>query len=242
MSHYRIGAVLELLSGCGMTLVVYYRWGRTASDFLGQFDRLKCYWGRPSNRVIGEWIDEAAAADSLPQLIRAVSQSITNHALLLIPRILPFLQNNAFVNIILRHPTLRFLALDVPNVTVSYLRSQRHALRSTPHTKQALSAKIRAGIAIARANGVALGNPRIADARVKALAAHHAARPSQDILMLMVDWRQAGQSLRTIARGLNERQVKPPRGGLWYAPSVSNILASVQMERPPVLPPVASSR
>jgi hypothetical protein len=73
-----------------------------------------------------------------------------------------------------------------------------------------------------------LGNPKLSRARksavasIKALADQHAA----NVLPVIRELQRTGAaSLHQIADALNARGITTPRGGAWYAKSVSNVLA-----------------
>jgi DNA invertase Pin-like site-specific DNA recombinase len=88
-----------------------------------------------------------------------------------------------------------------------------------------ISQRTTAALSAAKARGVTLGNPKLAEARAKALAVTTPradafaanVRPIIDSLSPM--------SLRDIADALNARGVKTARGGLWFAAQVSRVLA-----------------
>jgi DNA invertase Pin-like site-specific DNA recombinase len=90
-----------------------------------------------------------------------------------------------------------------------------------------ISHRTKAALAAARERGVALGNPKLSDARKNAVASireaaeHHAA----NVLPIIREIRRAGAtSLRQIADALNARGISTPRGGEWHASSVRNVL------------------
>jgi DNA invertase Pin-like site-specific DNA recombinase len=89
-----------------------------------------------------------------------------------------------------------------------------------------ISQRTKAALHAAKARGVKLGNPRLAEARERAnkemieAAARHAALVLPHILPL----HQQGMSLRAIARELTARGVPTARGGKWHAVQVSDIL------------------
>jgi DNA invertase Pin-like site-specific DNA recombinase len=104
------------------------------------------------------------------------------------------------------------------------------------HLFAALAEKERAIIATrtrdalqrAKARGVKLGGPKLAEARKAAVgrrnvanADHHAA----NVLPVIREIQRSGASLHQIADALNARGIGTPRGGRWYAKSVSNVLA-----------------
>jgi DNA invertase Pin-like site-specific DNA recombinase len=91
-----------------------------------------------------------------------------------------------------------------------------------------IATRTKAALAAAKARGVVLGSPRLAHARkravasIKALADTHAA----NVLPVIREIRRTGTtSLHQIAAALNARGIPTPRGGAWYAKSVSNVLA-----------------
>jgi DNA invertase Pin-like site-specific DNA recombinase len=104
------------------------------------------------------------------------------------------------------------------------------------HLFAALAEKERAMIATrtrdalqrAKARGVKLGGPKLAQARkeaVKAIEAN-ADRHAASVLLIIREIQRAGvRSLRAIADALNARGVPTARGGRWQAMTVSNILA-----------------
>jgi DNA invertase Pin-like site-specific DNA recombinase len=90
-----------------------------------------------------------------------------------------------------------------------------------------IGARTKAALAAAKARGVKLGGPKLAQARtvalgtIKATANTHAA----NVLPLIREIKKAGATtLRAIADALNARGVATARGGQWYATTVSNVL------------------
>jgi DNA invertase Pin-like site-specific DNA recombinase len=95
-----------------------------------------------------------------------------------------------------------------------------------------IGVRTKAALAAAKARGVILGNPKLAEARQaahkaaavanEAAADHHAA----SVLPIIRQIKRAGpRTLREIADALNARGVQTARGGQWYASTVSNVLA-----------------
>jgi DNA invertase Pin-like site-specific DNA recombinase len=91
-----------------------------------------------------------------------------------------------------------------------------------------ISTRTKAALVAAKARGVVLRNPKLAKARmsavasIKALADQHASNVLPVIRELP---RTGAASLHQIADALNARGITTPRGGAWYAKSVSNVLA-----------------
>jgi len=90
-----------------------------------------------------------------------------------------------------------------------------------------ISQRTKAALAAKKAQGVKLGNPRAADAAVKAQAAHRASadRFAANILPVVDSIRASGISSHAgIAAALNARGVHTARGGRWHATTVRNLL------------------
>ncbi|MGB8900834.1 MAG: recombinase family protein [Methylocella sp.] len=91
-----------------------------------------------------------------------------------------------------------------------------------------IAGRTKAALAAAKARGVKLGNPNIEHARERAIAVikGEAERAAGNVLPIINEVHRAGAtSLRQIAKALNSRGISTPRGGVWYATSVRNVLA-----------------
>src|SRR5262245_3446116 len=83
----------------------------------------------------------------------------------------------------------------------------------------------------AKANGVTLGNPRIAEARQKAAEAKKVGKVefAQRMLPIIREIQADGVStLEGVCKCLTARGIKTRNGGQWYAKTVANILTAVQ--------------
>jgi DNA invertase Pin-like site-specific DNA recombinase len=91
-----------------------------------------------------------------------------------------------------------------------------------------ISARTRDALGRAKARGVKLGGPKLAEARKIAVASIEAAadRHAANVLPIIREIQRAGaSSLRAVADALNARGVSTARGGRWYAMTVRNVLA-----------------
>ena len=89
---------------------------------------------------------------------------------------------------------------------------------------------VESALAAKKASGAKLGNPRAAEAAVKAHAANRAAadRFAGNILPMVREIQAAGRtSLREVAATLNARGIRSARGGRWGSSSVRNLLLRV---------------
>lgn len=91
-----------------------------------------------------------------------------------------------------------------------------------------IAARTRDALSRAKARGVKLGGPKLAQARKAALRAieGNADSYAANVLPIIREIQRAGAtSLRAIADALNARGVATARGGRWQAQTVSNVLA-----------------
>ena len=91
-----------------------------------------------------------------------------------------------------------------------------------------ISTRTKAALAAAKARGVALGSPKLAQARKRAVASVKAIadqRAANVVPVIREIQRTGATSLHQIADALNARGISTPRGGSWHAKSVSNVLA-----------------
>lgn len=98
-----------------------------------------------------------------------------------------------------------------------------------------ISALTIAGLQRARARGVKLGGDRGAtlstEAKAKGVEAVKARAESRatDLAPILAELRAAGAtSLRSLAAGLNQTGIAPPRGATWSPMAVSRILARIE--------------
>jgi DNA invertase Pin-like site-specific DNA recombinase len=93
-----------------------------------------------------------------------------------------------------------------------------------------ISTRTKAALAAAKARGVTLGNPRLAEVRGKAFASNRAAADqfAANVLPIIEPLRAEGASLRKIAEALNERRIPTARGGRWAATQIADILKRIR--------------
>ena len=128
---------------------------------------------------------------------------------------------------------VRFIVAELGEETDPFVLHLFAAMAEREHAM--IAARTREALARAKARGVKLGGPKLAEARgaalasVKAIADQNAA----NVLPVIHAIRKAGaQSLHQIADALNARGISTPRGGKWYAKSVANLLARAAPRRP----------
>lgn len=96
--------------------------------------------------------------------------------------------------------------------------------------RELISVRTRAALQAAKARGVVLGNPRLAETTALALEAKklEADRFAKNVAPIIRDIKKSGvTSLRGIARSLEDRKVPTARGGRWEAVQVCSIIQRV---------------
>ena len=157
-----------------------------------------------------------------PQLLAALAECRKRRAVLLIARLDRLARNVAFIANLMESG-VDFIACDMPQAN----RLTIHILAAVAeHEREMISQRTKAALAAAKVHGVQLGNPRLAEARERARAAHHARRPAPEVLAIMQDLRSQGVSFREIARRLNRLNIRPGRGRAWHGTSVKGLLAA----------------
>ena len=132
-------------------------------------------------------------------------------------------RNVAFIANLLEAGT-DFLAVDNPHANKPMV--QMMAVFAEME-RDAISKRTREALAAAKARGVTLGNPRLAEARAGLNSARQEAADSfaANVRPIIKEIQASGiTSLRGVAKALSARGVKTARGGAWTAVQVADIL------------------
>lgn len=205
--------------------VAYYRVStdRQGASGLGleaQRQAVARYLGR--GRLLAEFteVESGRRHTNRPELLAALALCRKRRAVLVIARLDRLARNVAFIANLMES-SADFVACDMPQAN----RLTIHILAAVAeHERELISQRTKAALAEAKRRGTRLGNPRLAQARKKALAVHRSRQSAGEVLKLIADWRSQGRTLRAIAEDLNRLQVRTPRGKQWYASSVRNQL------------------
>lgn len=182
------------------------------------FDLLKTY-------VEVETGKGADALDRRPQLAAALEEARRRRCAVVVAKLDRLSRDVAFVSGLMAQ-RVRFIVAELGEETDPFVL---HLFAAMAERERALiSARTKAALAAAKARGVQLGGPNIAEARKRAMAAvkRIADANMANVLPIVREIQKAGGvSLHQIADALNARGVSTPRGGRWHAKSVSNLLA-----------------
>ena len=96
-----------------------------------------------------------------------------------------------------------------------------------------IATRTKAALAAAKARGVKLGGPKLAEARKAAIERNvaNADQPAANVLPIIREVQRSGASLHQIADALNARGIATARGGRWYAKSVGQSAPALSVTR-----------
>jgi DNA invertase Pin-like site-specific DNA recombinase len=164
------------------------------------------------------------ALDRRPQLAAALSEARRQRCPVAIAKLDRLSRDVHFISGLMVHRVPFLVAELGPDVDPFIL----HLFAALAEKERALIAtRTKAALAAAKARGVKLGGPKLQEAR-KAAVERNVANADQhaaNVLPIIRDIQRSGASLHQIADALNARGISTPRGGRWYAKSVSNVLA-----------------
>lgn len=177
-------------------------------------------------------IETGKGSDALerrPQLAAALAEARRKRCSIGVAKLDRLSRDVHFISGLMAHKVPFVVAELGPDVDPFIL----HLFAALAEKERALiSGRTKVALAAAKARGVTLGNPRLAEARQtahKAAAVANEAAADQhaaNVLPIIRQIKRAGaRTLREVAAALNERGIQTARGGQWYAMTVSNVLA-----------------
>ncbi|MBB6249520.1 recombinase family protein [Nitrospirillum iridis] len=184
--------------------------------------------GRLGGKLVAEVQEvESGRKNDRPRLLEALALCRVHGATLLIAKLDRLARNVAFIANLME-AGIEFVACDMPAAN----RLTIHVLAAVAeHEREMISARTKAALAAAKARGVKLGSPdnlanRLAGSRAGNQKKTNAAQQRAADLKPVIQEIDAagGCSLRQIARALNDRAVRAPRGGSWSATQVRRLL------------------
>jgi len=207
---------------CMGDFVAYYRvstarQGQSGLGLDAQRDAVQRFIG-VSGSLAAEFteIESGRRASNRPQLQAALAECRRTRATLVIARLDRLARNVAFVAGLMESG-VDFVAVDMPTAN----RLTIHILAAVAENEQALiSARTKAALAVAKARGTRLGNPRWPESIATARAARTASPTPPHLVALMQQLRTQGKTLRAIADALNSLNSRGKRGGAWNASTV----------------------
>ncbi len=225
--------------------VAYYRvsterQGRSGLGLEAQQEAVRSYLNGGAWRLVAEVTEvESGKKNDRPKLAEAMRLCRLHGATLIIAKLDRLARNVAFISALMESG-VEFVAVDFPQAN----RLTIHILAAVAeHEREAIEARTKAALAVAKARGRKLGGDRgnFATARTLGNAASQAARKlkaakkAADLAPTVNDLAAEGNSLRKIAAVLTERGIATPRGrsAEWSAMQVKRILDHAAHERLP---------
>jgi DNA invertase Pin-like site-specific DNA recombinase len=144
-------------------------------------------------------------------------------AVLVIAKLDRLARNVAFISALMETKGVEFIACDFPKAN----RLTIHIMAAVAeHEAEAISLRTKAALQAAKARGVKLGGTAEGAAKGTANWVAQAAERKAGYAPVIADIQAKGiSSFKGIARELNLRGVKTPRGGQWTATQVSRAMA-----------------
>ena len=206
--------------------------GRSGLGIEAQREALERFADAEGFEIVAEFVEVETgkgsdALDRRPQLSAALARARSVRCPVAVAKLDRLSRDVHFISGLMAHRVAFVVAELGADVDPFVL----HLYAALAEKERALIAgRTKSALAAAKARGVKLGNPNIEHARERAIAVikGEAERAAGNVLPIIKEVRRAGAtSLRQIAEALNSRGISTPRGGVWYATSVRNVLARV---------------
>jgi DNA invertase Pin-like site-specific DNA recombinase len=205
-------------------LVAYYRvsterQGQSGLGLDAQRAAVEAY--AASRSFLGEFVEiESGRKDNRPQLAAALALCRQKRAMLVIAKLDRLARSVAFISNLMESG-VEFVAVDMPQAN----RLTLHILAAVAeHEREMISQRTRAALAVAKARGIRLGNPRPDLLKTGTAASAIAAGFRAEVMPTVQALQAEGRSLRGIANVLNAKGVRTSRGRSWHAASVRSLL------------------
>ena len=199
--------------------------GRSGLGLEAQQAAVSNYLNGGSWELVDSFVEvESGRNSDRPELAKSLAACKKYKAVLVVAKLDRLSRSVAFLARLLE-ANVEFVACDNPHAN----KLMVHMLAAfAEHERDQISARTKAALAAAKARGVKLGGPKLAEAQAKGQSAQKADADKRavNIMPVIREIQSAGiTSLNAIAQTLNARGVQTPRGGQWFASSVKNLLA-----------------
>ena len=164
------------------------------------------------------------ALDRRPELAAALAQARKAKCPVLVAKLDRLSRDVHFISGLMTH-RVPFVVAELGSDADPFML---HLYAALAEKERALiSQRTRVALAAKKAQGYKLGNPRAAEAAVKAHAANRAGADqfAANVLPIAREIQKSGlTTLRDIAGALNARGIRTARGGAWHSSTVRNLL------------------
>ncbi|MBF0611890.1 MAG: recombinase family protein [Magnetococcales bacterium] len=215
VAYYRVSTERQGKSGLGLDAQ-----RQAVSSFLQTSDM----------QLINEFVEvESGKKADRPELMKALELCRRKKAILIIAKLDRLSRNVAFISGLMES-SVDFVAVDMPHAN----RLTIHILAAVAeHEREMISMRTKASLAAAKARGKKLGFSNEAMVIVQKSACIQGAETNRQnadqfaksIAPLVKDILQSGRMpYATIAMIFNARGIPTPRGGVWHAQSIKNLI------------------
>ena len=166
---------------------------------------------------------ESGKNDDRPELQKAIAKAKRQDAPVIVAKLDRLSRDVHFISGLMAH-RVPFVVAELGMDADPFMLHLYAALAEKE--RKVISQRTRAALQAAKARGVVLGNPRLAETTAAAVASKKAEadRFAAQVKPVIAQIRAAGAtSLREIARALDARGVRTARGGKWTAVQVSAV-------------------
>lgn len=172
--------------------------------------------------VIGKFMDvQTGSTDDRPKLSQALEMVRQTGAELLVAKLDRLSRKVAFIANLMDDPKIKLRVASMPSAD----KFQLHIYAAlAEQEREFISARTKAALAEAKANGVKLGGLRDATGQRNAMVQHRAKERADRVSGIILPLREQGASLRAIADTLNRSGVPTARGGKWQPSQVQRTL------------------
>ncbi len=169
---------------------------------------------------------ESGKRHDRPQIAAALAACRTRQAMLVIAKLDRLARNVHFITGLMESG-VNFVACDNPHAT----RLTIQILAAiAEHEREQISQRTIAALAVVKARGVKLGNPRLEEARRRAAAVRRAHKPALELVSIVVGLARQGCSQHEIARRLNRLGLRTARGKPFFQATVRKLLAIASVD------------
>lgn len=219
-----------------MKFIAYYRvstekQGKSGLGLEAQRESVLHHVEQEGGALVAEYSDViSGSSETREQLDLALRRCEREKATLIISKLDRLARQLSFL--------AKFIESKVPLVVAELPHANKMLLQMMAVFAEAerdmVSQRTKDALAAAKKRGVVLGNPRLADARASAASVRE--KKADAFALQYYDnirrMKENGYGLAKIAELLNDAGKHGPRGGRWYATSVSNLISRAERLRP----------
>lgn len=219
IAYYRVSTLQQHRSGLGIEAQ------RAAVARFAQAERLT---------ILNEFVEAetgkgADALDRRPQLVAALAAAKSAKCAVLVSKLDRLSRDVAFVSGLMAQ-RVPFMVAELGRDADPFMLHLYAALAEKE--RRLISERTKAALAVKRATGAKLGNPRnIAQAGERGRCVQTAAADefAANVMPIVLAIRKTGATtLEAMSQALNQRGIRSARGGKWRASSVANLLAHAE--------------